>query len=214
MGRTVGSRDGQRTAARRAFWLKHLHRWHWVSSAICLVGMLLFAVTGITLNHAADIPATPTVTMREGELPEDALAQLRAAAESGDAVPDAIVRWVETTLGARLAGATPEWNDGELYVSLPRPGGDAWLTIDLDAGLAQYERTERGWIAYLNDLHKGRNTGVMWKWFIDVFGVASVVFTLTGLFLLQLHAGGRPATWPMVGLGLVIPVLLALLFIH
>jgi hypothetical protein len=32
---------------RRAFWLKHLHQWHWVSSAACLVGMLLFAITGI-----------------------------------------------------------------------------------------------------------------------------------------------------------------------
>ena len=32
--------------------------------------------------------------------------------------------------------------------------------------------------------------------------------------LLQLHAGGRPSTWPLVGLGLVAPLLLALLFIH
>jgi hypothetical protein len=37
----------------RSFWLKHLHRWHWISAAACLVGMLLFAATGITLNHAA-----------------------------------------------------------------------------------------------------------------------------------------------------------------
>jgi hypothetical protein len=32
--------------------------------------------------------------------------------------------------------------------------------------------------------------------------------------LLQRYAAGRPTTWPLVGLGLVIPVLLALLFIH
>jgi hypothetical protein len=29
-----------------------------------------------------------------------------------------------------------------------------------------------------------------------------------------MHAGNRSATWPMVGLGVVIPVVLALLFIH
>lgn len=34
-----------------------LRQWHWVSSALCLAGMLLFAVTGITLNHATDIEA-------------------------------------------------------------------------------------------------------------------------------------------------------------
>ncbi|EHN76798.1 PepSY-associated TM helix family, partial [Streptomyces coelicoflavus ZG0656] len=43
----------------RSFWLKQLHSWHWISAAVSLVGMILFAVTGITLNHAASIPAEP-----------------------------------------------------------------------------------------------------------------------------------------------------------
>ena len=76
-------------------------------------------------------------------------------------------------------------------MSLPRPGGDAWLAIDLDTGEARYEQTDRGWIAYLNDLHKGRHTGTAWSWFLDLFAVACVVFCVTGLVLLQLH--GRPA---------------------
>ena len=41
-----------------------------------------------------------------------------------------------------------------------------------------------------------------------------MVFTVTGPFLLQLHARQRRMTWPYVGLGLLVPVLLALLFIH
>ncbi|CFE03721.1 Uncharacterised protein [Bordetella pertussis] len=99
-------------------------------------------------------------------------------------------------------------------MSLPRPGGDAWLSIDLQSGELEYERTDRGWIAYLNDLHKGRHTGLAWSWFLDIFAVACLVFSLTGLVLLKMHAGNRAATWPMVGLGVVIPVVLALLFIH
>ena len=39
----------------RAFWLKHLHQWHWVSAAGCLIGLLLFSITGFTLNHASAI---------------------------------------------------------------------------------------------------------------------------------------------------------------
>ena len=77
-----------------------------------------------------------------------------------------------------------------------------------------YEHTDRGWISYLNDLHKGRNTGAAWSWFIDVFSVSCVVFCISGLLLLQRHAQSRPTTWPLVGLGLVIPMLLALLLIH
>ena len=117
---------------------------------------------------------------------------------------------------ARCAGrasADAEWSQ-EIYVSLPRPGGDAWLSIDLDTGEARYEITDRGWIAWLNDLHKGRHTGLAWSLFIDVFSVACVVFCITGLVLLQLLAGQRPSTWPLVGLGLVIPLLLAIFFIH
>src|SRR3546814_1996679 len=52
-------------------------------------------------------------------------------------------------------------------------------------------RTDRGWIAYLNDLHKGRHTGAAWSWFLDLFAVACLVFSLTGLVLLQMHAGQR-----------------------
>ena len=47
---------------------KTLLRWHWISSAVCLIGMLLFAVTGLTLNHAAKIEAKPEVQNQHLEL--------------------------------------------------------------------------------------------------------------------------------------------------
>jgi hypothetical protein len=53
-----------------------------------------------------------------------------------------------------------------------------------------------------------------WSLFIDLFAIACIVFSVTGVLLLKLHAANRPATWPVVGLGLLIPVLLILLFIH
>ncbi len=200
---------------RRAFWLKQLHQWHWVSSAACLIGMLLFAITGVTLNHASAIETTPRVTTKEGTLPSQLL-PLVGASVTGDkaALPGAVSAWIAETLSVSVVGRDVEWNPDEVYVSLPRPGGDAWLSIDREGGIVRYERTDRGWIAYLNDLHKGRNTGAAWKWFLDLFAAACIVFTITGLFLLKLHAGNRPTTWPMVALGLVIPLLLAILFIH
>lgn len=211
---------------RRAFWLKHLHQWHWISSGICLVAMLAFAFTGITLNHAAQIEARPQVSHLDGQLPPALLAPLREhAGQAGkagkagkatgkDPLPEPVRQWVARQLSVSVGEQAAEWSPDEVYVALPRPGGDAWLRVALEDGRVEYEKTDRGWISYFNDLHKGRNAGTAWSWFIDIFAVACLVFCITGLFLLQMHAGKRPATWPLVVLGLVLPLLLALLFIH
>lgn len=198
----------------RFIWLGTVRQWHWISSAVCLIGMLLFAITGITLNHAAQIQVTPHVETIEADVPDELLQQLMIPDEEKAPLPENLVQWLSAKHGIRTQERLAEWSDEEIYVSLPRPGGDAWLTIDITSGELFYEKTERGWISYFNDLHKGRNTGVVWFWFIDVFAVACVIFCITGLVLLYRHAGNRPTTWPMVGLGLVIPLLLAILFIH
>lgn len=200
--------------AKRSFWLKQLHTWHWVSSAVCLIGMLLFAITGITLNHAGAIESEPVVSEQSATLPAPLLATLNATTGDKAVVPPAVRDWIDDRISVDLGGKPGEWSEDEVYIGLPRPGGDAWLSIDRASGEVAYELTSRGWISYLNDLHKGRNAGEAWRWFIDVFAVACLAFCLTGLILLQLHARHRPMTWPTVGLGLVVPVLIAVLFIH
>ena len=200
---------------RRGFWLRQLHQWHWISSALCLFGMLLFTVTGITLNHAAKIEGTPQVDNRSTTLPPALLAQLVEAPEQGQApLPGEVARWLGGELSHPLGARPAEWSPEEAYVSMPSPGADAWLSIDRETGAVEFERTARGWVSYFNDLHKGRNAGPAWGWFIDVFAIATLVFCISGLFLLHLHARQRRLTWPLVGLGLAVPLLLMLLFIH
>lgn len=199
----------------RPFWLRHLHRWHWISAAISLVGMMLFAVTGIALNHARQIEAGPLVTSREGTLPPALLTALAPKDDEKERpLPDAIRDWLSKELSVSVGSRAVEWSEQEVYVSLPRPGGDAWLTIDRAQGAVLYELTNRGWISYLNDLHKGRNAGLVWSLFIDVFAAACLIFCFTGLFLLQMHAARRPTTWPMVGVGIAVPLAILLLFVH
>jgi hypothetical protein len=112
------------------------------------------------------------------------------------------------------AAGDAEWSIDTVYLALPRPGGDGWISIDRETGAVTSEVSSRGWIAYLNDLHKGRNAGIVWKWFIDVLVFACIVFTLTGLVLLWMHSRHRRSTWPIVAAGLAIPALLAIFFIH
>lgn len=199
----------------RTYWLKTLHQWHWISAAICLAGMVLFAATGITLNHAAQIKSKPAVLRQRAELPPDLRELLAQKATAPSApLPPQVRAWLQSQWSLQIGAQPAEWSDDEVYLALPRAGGDAWVQIERETGAIEFESTDRGWIAYFNDLHKGRHTGVLWSWFIDLFAVACLVFSLTGLFLLQMHAGRRPGTWPLVALGVVLPLLLALLFIH
>lgn len=204
----------KKKAQARAGFLRETVRWHWISAAICLVGIILFAVTGITLNHARQIEAKPVVKTLEATAPAPVIKALQAAETAKGTLPDAAQAWLnkELKVDAPKAAAI-EWSAGEAYIALPRPGGDGWVTIDTETGAAEAELTSRGWISYLNDLHKGRNTGPVWAWFLDIFAAGCIVFCVTGLILLQMHAHARKTTWWYVGIGLFIPLVLALHFI-
>ncbi|MEW5686935.1 MAG: PepSY-associated TM helix domain-containing protein [Pseudomonadota bacterium] len=204
----------KKRAQARAALMRQTLRWHWISAALSLVGMLLFAATGITLNHAGQIKAEPKTVTRDGLLPEALRGDLRKAEAAEGQLPPAVRAWLGKEMQVKAPAGPVEWAPGEAYVALPGPGSDGGVTIDTATGDVAFERTQRGAVAYLNDLHKGRNTGPAWAWFIDIFAAACVVFCVTGLILLQLHSKARKSTWPLVGAGLLIPLLLAIFLIH
>ena len=189
------------------------HVLHWMSAAICLAALLLFSITGITLNHASAISAKPVVTNREAQLPQP-LMNLIAGADPQVRMPGPILEWLDSEFDVDGGSASVEWSEEELYVSAPGPGRDAWVSVDRSTGAARYESTDRGWVAYFNDLHKGRNTGVVWWIFIDVVAAACLFFSITGLILLQIQARQRKSTWPLVAGGVAIMVAIMIFFAH
>lgn len=189
------------------------HLWHWISAAVCFAALMLFTVTGITLNHASAISATPAVTSGDARLPEP-LRESIAASGTPVEPPAEVIAWAEKEFELSLSGSSAEWSEEELYLSAPGPGRDAWVSIDRASGAARFEATDRGWIAYFNDLHKGRNTGIAWTIFIDIVALAILFFSITGLVLLWIQARQRTSTWPLVGGGVVLVVALMLFFAH
>lgn len=189
-----------------------LRQWHWISSAVCLVGMMLFAITGITLNHAADIRVTPQVDSRELQLSEAVLTNLQQRTDGP--LPMSLRDWLWREHGIRTTASRADWDDHEVYLGMPKPGGDAWLSVDLESGVLLYEDTNRGWISFFNDLHKGRHTGFAWSVFLDVFSILCLIFSISGLWLLVRYARQRPSTWPLVAFGALLPLLIIILTVH
>ena len=190
------------------------HLLHWISAAVCFAALMLFTVTGITLNHASAIGSTPDVTTREAVIPEALRAELGPEVVADAPVPAAVADWLEREFGVTAAKSAVEWSDEELYLSAPGPGRDAWVSIDRASGAVKFESTDRGWVAYFNDLHKGRNTGLVWTIFIDVVAAACLFFSLTGLILLQIQARQRPSTWPLVVGGTFLVFAIMIFFVH
>ena len=203
---------------KKAFWTKQFYLWHWVSSAICLVAMVLFAITGITLNHAGQIKADPVIIEKTAMLPSELVEQIafRDSQQSDEKkpLPKDVRQWINHELDLGIGGKAYEWSEVDIYLDLPRPGGDAWMSIDRETGEVIYEKTTRGVVAYLNDLHKGRNTGPEWILYMDIFSIACVVFCLTGLVLLWVHAKRRPSTWPLVAAGFILPLIVLIVYVH
>lgn len=198
-----------------------VRQWHWVSSAVCLGGLLLFAITGITLNHAGLLEGHVRTVTVEASLPTEVADALNnyltdhfdSAGERAE-LPSVVSQFIHASSGERVNRGhirQAQVTDMDIYISLPRAGGDAWLVMDADAAELLYERTDRGFIAYLNDLHKGRHTGLAWSLLMDAIALSCVIFALTGLWLLIRQQRQRPLTWALTTLGLLIPLLIMLL---
>ncbi len=210
------AKKAHKKKVRRLFWMTQARIWHWVTGAATLIAMLGFSITGITLNHAGQIESTPVVVETAAVMPPEILVQLGEAPAEGETaiLPKPVADWLEKETGATVSRKAGEWSDTEVYVGMPKPGGDAWLSIDRETGDVVYENTDRGVVSFLNDLHKGRNTGPVWYWFLDIFSVAAILFCLTGLVLLWMHAPRRAQTWFIVGGGLLVPAVIAIFLIH
>lgn len=199
----------------RGFWLRQIRLWHRVTAAASLAGMLLFSVTGLMLNNPGLFKASTTTEEASFLLPAGLLPALADLPEAREAeLPPEISGWLVKELGVEASGHAAEIGVSEIYISLPVAGGDGWLTLDRASGEGLISQSSGGWAAYLNDLHKGRNTGAVWGWFIDLLAIACILFTLTGLGLVWMQSRQQKANAPLGWASLVLPLVIALMFLH
>lgn len=153
---------------------------HVYLSVVLLLVLIFFSITGITLNNAAVMTATPEVTtiMLE-ELPA-----LPRNEDNQIAVSPQLEQFLRNELGIRLSHTSVSYEEEFLILDYQAPGKSVLVEIDQELNQAMVESTRFGLIAVLNDLHKGRHTDVIVSWLIDISGVIFVVFSLAGFVLL------------------------------
>ncbi|MBA60886.1 MAG: peptidase [Planctomycetaceae bacterium] len=171
----------QPTRTRRRYWIKKsagFFRWlHIYLSMISFATLMLFAITGITLNHPGWFGADQEfITDESGSINTDWI--------SGDIDRLAIVESLRVQ--HNLKGAVSEFvsDEFECMVVFKGPGYAADVFIDRNSGDYTLTQISTGAVAILNDLHKGRDSGIAWSWVIDISAILMILVSITGLVLL------------------------------
>ena len=145
-----------------------------------LAAVLFFSVTGITLNHPdwffgdtqRSVQAEGDVDPKWLHLDEPArLGRRRSPDPSRQVAKLEVVEHLRQAHGIRGALADFRVDDAECIVTFKGPGYAADAFIDRESGHYTVTQSYHGFIAIINDLHKGRDTGPAWSVLIDVSAV-------------------------------------------
>jgi hypothetical protein len=172
-----------------------LARWlHIYVSMFGLAAVLFFSATGITLNHPDWFFSEAQRSVQSEGHVDPGLLHLGGGATSSS--PDGanpptsrvaeleVVEVLRKAHGIRGALAEFKVDETECVVTFKGPGYAADAFIDRDSGHYTLTQSFHGLIAILNDLHKGRDTGLFWSIVIDASAVLLCLISLSGLVLL------------------------------
>jgi uncharacterized protein len=174
---------------------------------ISMVGftlVLLFAVTGVTLNHQDFGWGDPVTTN----------ATITVPADLADHPSEAVVgNYLKGSLGIRSPLTDYREDPDQMQVTFAAPGHRTVVTVNRAARTADVETETRGLLGKLDDLHKGFDSGRAWYWIIDLTSAILVLSALTGMATLVSLRHRRRSGFLVAGLGVATIVVIYLIWV-
>ena len=192
--------------------MKHLGRvlTHWgllIHIYVSMAGftlVLLFAVTGLTLNHQDFGLSDPELTTTEIELP----AALMENPEEG-----AVEKYLRETLKVGSPATDYREDDSQIQVTFAAPGRRTLVTINREDNTGEAEIETRGLLGKLDDLHKGFDSGRAWYWIIDISAILLTISSLTGMVTLLALRARRKSGFLVGAIGVATVALIYVLWV-
>lgn len=189
----MNTADGP-TANKLPAWMRWLHTY---VSMVGLGALLFFSLTGITLNH----PEWTLGFQRREQRFEGRLDPAWLAAGGDEKAVDKLA--VAEALRARhgLRGWVDDFrvDEAECTLAFKGPGSAADVVVQRKTGAYQVTQSIEGPLALVNDLHKGRHTGAVWAWVLDLTAGLLALVAFSGVWLL-LYVRRRRASGLWIGL--------------
>ena len=156
-------------------------RWlHLYLSMASFAILFFFAVTGLTLNHTEWFNGQERTALHKGGLDP----KWTSTADAKDVAKLEIVEHLRQADGVRGALTDFRVDDSQCAVSFKGPGYTADAFIDRSSGKYELTETRLGFGAIVNDLHKGRDAGPVWKLMIDIAAVLMTLVSMSGMVLI------------------------------
>lgn len=169
---------------------------------LCAGLTVVFAVSGIAVNHRSDW--NPSYSVRQAE------ASLEGLDLSDPSAPGLVAQVLERLEVQERVRGTFRPDPGTLQIYLHN---NVTVRVDLAAGEASYEEVrERPVLRQFNFLHLNE-AKKLWTWMADLYALALLILAVTGLFILRGKKGitGRGA-W-LTAVGVAIPAIFLLLYL-
>ncbi len=160
--------------------------------------VIIYAISGIMLNHRSSINPNYTVKLHEiqaiGDYPL-----------SKDRIDKALVLEMLKPIN-ESKNYTKYYFPQEQRLKVFLKGGSS-LEVDLETGQAEYEALKkRPIISHFNRMHY--NPGRAWTIFSDSFAISLIIITLTGIFINK----GKKGLWGRGGIELLLGIIIPILF--
>lgn len=182
--------------------------------SMVLLGILaFFCLTGIFLNHNDWFEKSYS----ERTVPLVINGQVAAVLANMRSLSDAPITELKDLMAKkyRLTNLNQidfDGDAGELIFDYQLPAGyaTAYFSIQGDATL---EYRKGSIVTIMNDLHKGRHSGPVWSWVIDLSAAFMLVFSVAGLIILIQNKKHRSMGLILGALGIALPFLIYVLWV-
>ncbi|TCB55132.1 PepSY-associated TM helix domain-containing protein [Acinetobacter terrae] len=155
---------------------RYVHGW---LSAFAFITLLFFSVTGLLLNHPEWFEPAKTEETAKLILPESVLKSIKQQENPSDTILE-YVRQQQNLVGRYQSS---EVMDNEVMIRLESPAGATDIFVTTDTGETEITQKPASTVSMLNDLHRGKNSGLGWSWLIDISAIIYIVLSLAGYIL-------------------------------
>ena len=185
----------------------------YISTALFFL-LILFCVSGIVLNHVDWLKNDKNNGQVTATIPAELVTKANAQLDTLPTLYPEIEAFLAKQYSlTKVKSIEWEKEDALVMIDYPLPAGFAYAELDFTTGELNLDYQTGGFLSLIGDLHKGRYTGEVWSWVIDISAVLMIIFAITGMIILFQNRKKRNLGVLITLLGIATPLVIYLCWV-